>query len=358
MPYRARIAALLAEHTTPRGNRIAVIDRGPSWSRRSTISLSSASKSTSKACFTNSIPIDRNGARDAALSRATNLTGETAMTRKTAATTLPQPERHSRTQAAKTTADLENTTAHPRTTRQILTEQQNPAKPDLTQKPGPTPGSVEKLPVLAGASTVSINQNKLDQWATLPQISINFNGNDGTFDALDGSTVTDREFIALIPRATKGYTRFHGKGVQPDVAESCLGDGTPDITRDELGEHDPEQWEYGLDGQRRDPWQPHMTLPLIARDDSGDLYQFVARNKVSIIAVQQLLGRYKHHPRGKAGALPVIKLGSVDYYNKKFKVDKPKPVLGIVDWVTRDGAPADPKSLPKAPHEFNDSIPY
>jgi hypothetical protein len=154
---------------------------------------------------------------------------------------------------------------------------------------------------------------------------------------------------------TKGFTHFHGKGVPPDVVESCLGDNEPEIERNDLGELDEEQWEWYGD-QRRDPWQPHMTLPLIARDDSCDLYQFVARNKVSTMAVQQLLGRYKHHPRGKAGALPVIKLGVVNYFNKKFNTEKPKVILGIIDWVSRDGAPVS--ALPPAADDFNDDIPY
>jgi hypothetical protein len=272
------------------------------------------------------------------------------------APTLPQPERHTHTLAARTSTDLANPTVHPRTPQQILAEQQNPTKPS------PAPRPAETLPVPISTAAVAINQDKLDQWASLPQISINFNGNDGTLDALDGSTVTDREFVALIPRATKGFTRFHGKGVQPDVVESCISDDSPDITRDELGDQDEEQWEV-FGGQRRDPWQPHMALPLIARDDSGDLYQFVARNKVSIIAVCQLLGRYKHHPRGKAGMLPVIKIGTVKYFNKKFNVEKPKPVLGIVDWVSRDGsspvsAPQLKAEVAQAHAEFEDEIPF
>jgi hypothetical protein len=287
------------------------------------------------------------------------------MTRKITTTTVPQGERHSKTQAAKTTTDLENPTPHPRTPAEILAEQQNPTKPSPPPKP---PAS---LPVVASATAATINQDKLDQWASLPQISIQFHGNNGTFDALDGSTVTDREFIALIPRVTRGFTRFHGKGVQPDVTETTMGDGQPDITRGELSDLDPDKWETGLDGTRRDPWQEHMTVPLIARDEAGDLYQFVARNKVSIVAVRQLLGRYRTHPRGKAGMLPVIKLSAVDYFNKRFNSEKPKPVLGIVGWVSRDGGsavpasvpapsgtPTAPASLPNPSDEFNDSIPW
>jgi hypothetical protein len=171
------------------------------------------------------------------------------MTRKITATPLPQPERHARTQAGKTTTTLENAGTRPRTVQQVLAEQETAPRVE------PTPKLVETLPALASASAVTINQDKLDQWASLPQISISFHGNNGTFDALDGSTVVDREFIALIPRVTRGFTRFHGKGAQPDVVESCIGDGTPDITRDELGDLDPTQWEPGMDSTPRDPWQ-------------------------------------------------------------------------------------------------------
>jgi hypothetical protein len=93
--------------------------------------------------------------------------------------------------------------------RQVLA-QQKAAPPtqrnDLVSRSpaAPLPAAEPRLPVPANGAMV--NEDKLDAWAGVPLTSINFNGNDGQYSALDGSSVLDREFIAFIPRVTEGYT--------------------------------------------------------------------------------------------------------------------------------------------------------
>jgi hypothetical protein len=275
---------------------------------------------------------------------------------------MPTSNAHPRT-GAKFTATPESATrrAAP-TVQQVLAQQKAPPTQraaTFAQSPaGPLSAVAEpQLPVPTNGSAVAVNEGKLDAWSAAPLVSINFNGNTGEYSAFDGSNVLDREFVAFMPRVTEGYTKFHGKGERPDVVESCLGDGTPRVTRDELGDLDQSKWEYGLDNQPRDPWQKHMSLPLIACDDSGEIFQLVPRSPLARSSMEQLLGKYKYSPNRHLGLLPVIKLGVRTKYIKRFKTDKPVPVLGITRWVTPDGKPKDQAAQSKAVSaEMDDEI--
>jgi hypothetical protein len=136
---------------------------------------------------------------------------------------------------------------------------------------------------------------------------------------------------------------------------TCISDSSPAVTRDELGDLDETLWEPGLDGRPRDPWAEQWYLPLIDRGNGNDLFCFTARNVVSIIAVRQLLGKVQYNPKGRAGLYPVIKLGVVEYFNKRFNTTKPKPILGVIDWVAPDGG-NPPASVPKLADDMNDAI--
>jgi hypothetical protein len=264
---------------------------------------------------------------------------------------------HERTGALKTTTLEQASPSKPRTTPQILAEQQNPPK-----AAPPTPVNV-LVPANTGQLTPAFDaaafRTKLEQWGTLPYISIEFHGNDGIFNTLDGSSVDDREFAVPIEKTMRGFIRFHGPGNAPDVEMSCISGGSPEIVRAELGDTDPAKWEIGLDGHPRDPWQEEWQLPLIAVDN-GDLYCFIARNKVSIIAVRQLLGRYHYNPNGRIGWTPVLKLGVVTYFNKRFKCEKPKPVLGVTRWIAPNdgGGGMLPAKPPSGTNEFGDTVPF
>jgi hypothetical protein len=71
--------------------------------------------------------------------------------------------------------------------------------------------------------------------------------------------------------------------------------------------------------------------------------------------VRQLLGRYRAHPRGKAGLLPEVKF-AIDEYETKYGGKKPKPLLTFTgEWFNPDGSRV---SAPQKRAEFNDDIPY
>jgi hypothetical protein len=73
-------------------------------------------------------------------------------------------------------------------------------------------------------------------------------------------------------------------------------------------------------------------------------------------SVGDLLGRWRHHPKRQDGLIPVVKIENGTYPSKRFGGLKPKPVLTIVGWVTRTGAPPPPP-VP-AGVEMNDQIPF
>jgi len=202
---------------------------------------------------------------------------------------------------------------------------------------------------LLRATVATINMDKLDHWLKMPTIDFSFHGNDGRFPGMDGDIPAGSEFVVLPSTAEDGFIRFFGEGAAPDERMSSLGDDTPIITREELGDLDPKKWPPGLDDQPQDPWQKQMKIAMVDRN-GNDIYRFVAHNMVSIIAVRQLLGRIRFNPKGKAGWLPVIRLGVVEYFNKKYRCKKPKPVLGVVDWIAPD---ADGSAVPASPSTDN-----
>jgi hypothetical protein len=95
---------------------------------------------------------------------------------------LPQPECHTFTQAAKTTTTVEGTQTKPPTVQQKQAELERALAPKAASPK--TDAAASMLPRVANATSVAVNQDKLDAWASLPQISINFNGNTGTLEAL------------------------------------------------------------------------------------------------------------------------------------------------------------------------------
>jgi hypothetical protein len=267
------------------------------------------------------------------------------------------PERHPRTQAAKTTTSLENAKTKPPTVEQ----RQADLKETLTPKPTPKPAAT--VPALIDTTNHTVNLDKLDQWLALPYTDFSFHGIDGDFPSMNGDKVPPGStFVVLVSGITHGFIRFHGEGEKPTIVETRACDNSPDVTREELGDLDPAKWESGLDGTPRDPFQEQFCVPMVDRNGGGEVFRFVARNGASIRAVRRLLGVIGYHPNGRAGWLPVIKIGAVTYFNRRFKRDMPKPVLGVIDWIAPEGdVPAGntpPPSPPKLSGEMNDEIAF
>ena len=131
------------------------------------------------------------------------------------------------------------------------------------------------------------------------------------------------------------------------------------ITRDSLGDKDATKWPI-VDGKPKDPWIEQYVIPSMRNDPGGELFVYVARGIVAMLSVEGLLGRWRHSPRRREGLVPIVKVDNGTYWNKRFNADRPKPIMTIVRWVTKTGAPPSLpassaiKEIEKPP--FNDSV--
>jgi hypothetical protein len=199
-----------------------------------------------------------------------------------------------------------------------------------------------------------------------PTSWIAFHGVDGNFPSDSGDLADGRHFVAFPLEVWKGFIRFNGTGVPPETKMRCAGEDLPPLTRDDL--EDGYAQRPGKDGTLQYSWQEQTALPLITADDAGEMFSFIARNRVSLIAVDTFLDRYLHHPKGRQGLLPIVELATGSYINKKFgNTKKPKPNLKIVGWVSRDGNASNAPALkagtpmpdtPPSPPPMDDEIPF
>jgi hypothetical protein len=129
---------------------------------------------------------------------------------------------------------------------------------------------------------------------------------DGHWSASDGTAVTaDMQFVAI---GTKQAVQRWLDGV-PSVIEKEPGKPLPDV--DELNGAIPQdEWDDGIDGKPRPPWQKVWVCYLISIRD-GTLFTFINSTIGAKIAVNQLNDRVQvmQALRG-ANVVPVVTLGS------------------------------------------------
>jgi hypothetical protein len=272
---------------------------------------------------------------------------------------------HPRTGAARTTTPETATPGTPPTTAEKLREmdQQSGARgaAGAQRAPAAPPARPANLPAVTATnggltappapSTETLARN-LAALGSVPLTSIQFDGNEGTYKTPDGPIPSGSVFIAIVPQTRIGFIRFNGAGVPPDIEMRCIAEEGNLLTRDDLpGGYDEVP---GPDGQPRVAWQEQIVVPLLSTGEAQDMFSLVARNIVSLVAVRNLLGRFRYHPKSKDGALPIIKLDAGTYLNKKFNTKKPKPVLQLCGWTGPDGKSPTPPAAEKVP--FNDEI--
>jgi hypothetical protein len=97
---------------------------------------------------------------------------------------------------------------------------------------------------------------------------------------------------------------------------------------------------------------------MMRYDAGGEVYVYIARGIVAMNSAGDLLGRWKYHPKRAAGFIPVVEIRSGTYPSRRFGGRKPKPLLVIVEWVTRSGEPAPAIAKPSLADELNDKIDY
>jgi hypothetical protein len=255
------------------------------------------------------------------------------------------------------------TTRIPPTTAQILTQQKADSERERAEREAMLPEITQHLAAstaLAAPATTTSDEaleRHLSEWGGSGGRLIAFNGSTGIHRTLDDGVEVPpgREYVAFLHETQRGVIKFNN-GAPPDVRMIGVSADAEMPRREALGDLDPGKWPCGLDGNPEDPWKEQMAIPLARRDAGGELFVYVARGSVALNAVADLLGRWRRHPKRQAGLIPVIALQNGTYPSKKFGGFKPKPVLPIVGWVTKDGNPPSPP--PPLSAEMNDSLDF
>ena len=220
------------------------------------------------------------------------------------------------------------------------TEERQPKKQQLAARAAPA------VPVTI-TSDEALDRH-LSEWGGSGGRLIAFNGSSGIHRTLDDSVEvpSGTDFVAFLHETQKGYIKFNDDA-PPDVCMVAINQDAEVPQRKELGDLDQSKWPRGLDGNKRDPWKEQIAIPLARCDAGGELFVYVARGAVALNSVADLLGRWRRHPKRQAGLIPVIRLENGTYPSKKFGGFKPKPLLLIIDWVTKDGSPPPPPLSPE-----------
>jgi hypothetical protein len=215
-----------------------------------------------------------------------------------------------------------------------------------------------KAPQRPPATVDEAMDRHLAEWSGAGGRIIAFNGSTGIHRTIDddAEVPSGSKFVALLHLTERGFIRFFGDGTKPDVRMVRIDDIANSVMREDLGDLDPAQWPFGMNNEREDPWKAQFAIPMQRHDAAAELFGYVARGVVAMNSVSDLLGRWRHHPKRKAGFIPVIRVENGTYFSKRFNGRKPKPILAIDGWVTLTGEPAP--ELPKltVSEELNDKI--
>jgi hypothetical protein len=218
-------------------------------------------------------------------------------------------------------------------------------------------------PQLPATSEEALDRH-LAEWGGRGGRLFAFNGSTGIHRTLDDNVeVPDgTEFVAFLHETQKGHIKFNVDG-PPDVQMVRVDQNAEVPERDTLGDNDRTKWPLDFNGEKADPWKLQFAIPMQRHDAGGELYVLVSRGPVAMTSVENLLGRWRHHPKRKEGFIPVIRIKNSSYWNKKYKRNQPKPEYVFVTWVTKTGAPPPSPALPpqlqqqSLAEEMNDEIP-
>jgi hypothetical protein len=134
--------------------------------------------------------------------------------------------------------------------------------------------------------------------------------------------------------------------------------------REELGDLNQDDWEAGVDGKPKDPWQNtrfvHLVDPVSAEIFTFSTSSWGGRGAVADLAEQIQRVRYAN-----PGALPVVELSAAPMVTKFGK--KSKPLFKVIEWrkggsLVQGDEPQPQPPRPQLEHaaakSFDDEIPF
>jgi hypothetical protein len=99
--------------------------------------------------------------------------------------------------------------------------------------------------------------------------------------------------------------------------------------RDELGDLDESEWEFGPDGQPKDPWQNTRFVYLVD-PVSAEAFTFSTSSWGGRAAVSDLAEQIQRVRCARPGAVPVVELRAAPWLTKHGR--KSRPFFKVVDW--------------------------
>jgi hypothetical protein len=139
------------------------------------------------------------------------------------------------------------------------------------------------------------------------------------------------------------WVRWEGGRPAEQVEQSP---GSRLITREELRFLNESEWDAGLDGEPRDPWQDSRYLSLIDSKTAAS-YTFITATWGGRSAIAALSDQIARAQRAHSGALPIVELKWTEMPTQYGR--KTKPLFEVVDWRRGPGADSAPPAPPAAP---------
>src|SRR5262245_41724105 len=211
-------------------------------------------------------------------------------------------------------------TSMPRTSKQVLTEQQKQADAERERKAAPTqlPAVNDAALPVASDATRERLLNEVAPSGVVGRL-VRFDGKEGRFLFVDNDETVDatEDFIVLGNETLVAYIRFQAEG--PPLREGGLF-YAPNFAlpkREQLGDLDPRKWEVGLSGKPEDPWKLEMSL-VLKRPATQELLTFSTMSKTGRRAVGGLLKHFDRLRRTSPGTFPVVRLKPGSYDDDRF----------------------------------------
>jgi hypothetical protein len=150
---------------------------------------------------------------------------------------------------------------------------------------------------------------------------------DGHWSVRDGTTIPPETQLLAIATG-EALQCWHDQTVV-DVIPKRPGQNLPDV-KELNGKIPQEEWEMGLDGQPRPPWQ-HVFLAYLINIQDASMFTFINNTVGCRIAVERLQDRiqWMQALRGKR-VVPLVKPDSKPMKTKHGQ--KIRPEFTIIDW--------------------------
>jgi hypothetical protein len=175
----------------------------------------------------------------------------------------------------------------------------------------------------------------------------------------EGTEVKDGTKLIALGTVRAWVKWVGGKPAKYKIPEA--GRSMPE--REDLGDLNEDDWEAGVDGEPKDPWQNtrfvHLVDPLSAEIFTFSTSSWGGRGAVADLAEQIQRVRYAN-----PGAVPVVELTAHPMITKFGK--KSKPCFKVVDW-RKGGSLAESelqledqnnKKSPQQARDLDDEIPF